>query len=365
MGDIVFEGIEKRYGALVAVERLSARVEQGEFLTILGPSGSGKTTVLSMVAGLTAPSAGRIRIAGRDVTDLPPQERRIGLVFQSYALFPHLDVFRNVAFPLAVRGVPREEVARKVAAALARVRLTGLEKRRPAQLSGGQQQRVALARALVFEPDILLLDEPLGALDRKLREEVQVELKSLQRELGITTLLVTHDQEEALSLSDRLLVLNEGAVQQVGAPDAVYRRPASRFVAEFLGIANLLQGRLIRGGLRLEGGEAVVACDAAGRPEGALATAVIRPEQIRIAPGPLPGTLPAQFRQAVYLGHLQRWHLQTAQGLRLVAQAGAATPPAPGTLLHLAWDPGDAWLLPEPGLSAPDVPAAQATLLPA
>ncbi|ONG56646.1 hypothetical protein BKE38_05640 [Pseudoroseomonas deserti] len=365
MGDIVFDGIEKRYGALVAVERLSARVEQGEFLTILGPSGSGKTTVLSMVAGLTAPSAGRIHIAGRDVTDLPPQERRIGLVFQSYALFPHLDVFRNVAFPLAVRGVPREEMSRRVAAALARVRLTGLEKRRPAQLSGGQQQRVALARALVFEPDILLLDEPLGALDRKLREEVQVELKSLQRELGITTLLVTHDQEEALSLSDRLLVLNEGAVQQVGAPDAVYRRPASRFVAEFLGIANLLQGRLVRGGLRLEGSEAVVACDAAGRPEGALATAVIRPEQIRIAAGPVPGSLPAQFRQAVYLGHLQRWHLETAQGLRLIAQAGAAIPPQPGEVLHLAWDPGDAWLLPEPGLAASAAAATRAALLPA
>jgi putative spermidine/putrescine transport system ATP-binding protein len=363
LGDIVFDGIEKRYGGLVAVERLSARVEQGEFLTILGPSGSGKTTVLSMVAGLTAPSAGRIHIAGRDVTDLPPQERRIGLVFQSYALFPHLDVFRNVAFPLAVRGTPRGEVARRVAAALARVRLTGLEKRRPSQLSGGQQQRVALARALVFEPDILLLDEPLGALDRKLREEVQVELKALQRELGITTLLVTHDQEEALSLSDRLLVLSEGTVQQVGAPDAVYRRPANRFVAEFLGIANLLQGRLTRGGLRLEGGDAVVACDAAGRAEGALVTAVIRPEQIRVSGAPAAGALPAVFRQSVYLGHLQRWHLETAQGARLVAQAGGGAAPRPGEMLHLAWDPADAWLLPEPGGTAPA--AAPAALLPA
>ncbi|PHK93128.1 polyamine ABC transporter ATP-binding protein [Pseudoroseomonas rhizosphaerae] len=343
LGEIAFEGIEKRYGPMVAVRSLTASVAQGEFLTILGPSGSGKTTILSMVAGLTAPTAGRIRIGGRNVTHLPPQERRIGLVFQSYALFPHLTVEKNVAFPLAVRGTPRGEIARRVEAALARVRLGGFGARKPAQLSGGQQQRVALARALVFEPDILLLDEPLGALDRKLREEVQVELKSLQRDLGITTLLVTHDQEEALSLSDRLLVLDQGAVQQVGAPHMVYRRPANRFVADFLGLANMFEGRLEAGGLRLPGG-ALLPCRADGRAEGSPATLVVRPEHIRLGSS----GLSARFRQAVYLGHLQRWHLETAEGARLVATPPpGATAPAPGTPLPLGWAAEDGWLLPD------------------
>ena len=374
MGDIAFEGIEKRYGPMVAVRSLSVSVAQGEFLTILGPSGSGKTTILSLVAGLTAPSAGRIRIGGRDVTNLPPQERRIGLVFQSYALFPHLTVAKNVAFPLSVRGTPKPEIERRVAAALARVRLSGYEARKPSQLSGGQQQRVALARALVFEPDILLLDEPLGALDRKLREEVQVELKSLQRELGITTLLVTHDQEEALSLSDRILVLSEGAVQQVGAPNEVYRRPANRFVADFLGLANMFEGKVAPGGLRLADGTLLPATG--GRAEGSPATLVVRPEHIRILPAGSAGLhqtagsagLAAIFRQEVYLGHLQRWHLETPEGQKLVVTPthGEAAP-APGSPLLLGWAAGDAWLLPDPASpagSAP-APASQPLLQPA
>ena len=347
MGAIEFVGVGKRYGSVRAVDDLSVSVAEGEFVTILGPSGSGKTTILSLVAGLVAPTAGRIMIAGRDVTDLSPQERKIGLVFQSYALFPHLTVNDNVAFPLAVRGRPKGEIAAKVDAALARVRLAGFGGRKPSQLSGGQQQRVALARAFVFEPDILLLDEPLGALDRKLREEVQVELKALQRDLGITTLLVTHDQEEALSLSDRLIVLDHGRMQQVGTPDDVYRRPANGFVAGFLGMANLLEGTVEANALRLPSGEQV-ACDLRGRPAGTKAAAIVRPERIRLAPPDAGGGMPATVTQTIYFGHLQRWHLTTDSGVALVAAAadgigGAAL----GERVRATWSPEDVWLLPD------------------
>src|SRR5689334_17727781 len=240
MSDICLEGVTKRYGSFAAADNVDLAVTQGEFVTILGPSGSGKTTLLSLIAGLNKPTAGRIFIGGRDVTDAPAQQRNIGLVFQSYALFPHMTVLENVLFPLGVRRIGGAAARRQAMEALKLVRLDGLEERRPSQLSGGQQQRVALARAVVFKPDILLLDEPLGALDRKLREELQVELKQLQRTLGVTTLLVTHDQEEALSLSDRIMVLDKGRTQQVAAPSEAYLRPANRFVAEFLGIANFV-----------------------------------------------------------------------------------------------------------------------------
>ena len=240
MSDIRLEGVSRHYGAVAAADEVDLAVAQGEFVTILGPSGSGKTTLLSLIAGLNRPTAGRIFIGGRDVTDAPAQERNIGLVFQSYALFPHMTVLENVLFPLGVRKINGAAARSQALEALKLVRLDGLQDRRPSQLSGGQQQRVALARAIVFKPDILLLDEPLGALDRKLREELQVELKQLQRTLGVTTILVTHDQEEALSLSDRIMVLNHGRTQQVAAPAEAYLRPANRFVAEFLGIANFV-----------------------------------------------------------------------------------------------------------------------------
>src|SRR5213079_1444242 len=222
MSDIRLEGVTKRYGSVAAADNVDLAVAQGEFVTILGPSGSGKTTLLSLIAGLNRPTSGRIFIGGRDVTEQPAQARNIGLVFQSYALFPHMTVLENVLFPLGVRRITGAAARRQALEALKLVRLEGLEDRRPSQLSGGQQQRVALARAVVFKPDILLLDEPLGALDRKLREELQVELKQLQRTLGVTTLLVTHDQEEALSLSDRIMVLNRGradrGLSQAGQP---------------------------------------------------------------------------------------------------------------------------------------------------
>ena len=275
MSDIRLEGVSKRYGTVAAADNVDLAVSQGEFVTILGPSGSGKTTLLSLIAGLNRPSAGRIFIGGRDVTNATAQERNIGLVFQSYALFPHMTALENVMFPLGVRGIGGADAGRQAIDALKLVQLEGLGDRKPSQLSGGQQQRVALARAVVFKPDILLLDEPLGALDRKLREELQVELKQLQRTLGVTTLLVTHDQEEALSLSDRIMVLDKGRTQQVAAPAEAYLKPANRFVAEFLGIANFV-----------------------GMPDGRRG--LVRPERIRLSSNGEGKA--ARVVEAIYLG---------------------------------------------------------------
>ena len=237
---LALQAIAKRYGGVTAVDRLSLEVASGEFVSLLGPSGSGKTTTLMMIAGFIIPSSGSILLDGKNITRLPPYRRNIGMVYQNYALFPHMTVGRNVAFPLRMRGVGRDEIARRVGRALELVQLKGLSERRPTELSGGQQQRVALARALVFEPPLLLMDEPLGALDKKLRQELQSEIKRIQRETRGTVIYVTHDQEEALSLSDRVVVLNHGRIEQVGPPGELYERPRTRFVAEFLGAANFL-----------------------------------------------------------------------------------------------------------------------------
>ncbi|MGD9885301.1 MAG: ABC transporter ATP-binding protein [Reyranella sp.] len=333
MSDIRLEGVSKRYGSVAAADSVDLAVAPGEFVTILGPSGSGKTTLLSLIAGLTAPTAGRIFIGGRNVTRATAQERNIGLVFQSYALFPHMSVLENVLFPLGVRRITGPDARGRALEALKQVRLEGLENRRPSQLSGGQQQRVALARAVVFKPDILLLDEPLGALDRKLREELQVELKQLQRTLGITTILVTHDQEEALSLSDRIMVLNHGRTQQVASPAEAYLRPANRFVAEFLGIANF-----------------VTLAD--GRQ------GVVRPERVKLSAngggGPIDGAgrggtgTPARVVEAIYLGQMVRYHL-ALQGTEDGAPAMVAAVPfvgpahSPGAEVMVSWESADVW----------------------
>ena len=230
------QGLSKSFaGAIKALDRVSLDIGAGEFFALLGPSGCGKTTTLRLVAGFETPDEGRIVVGGRDVTEMPVHRREMGVIFQSYALFPHRTVAENVAFGLRMRKIPRQEIDRRVAAALAQVALTGLEGRRPAQLSGGQQQRVALARAIVIEPPVLLCDEPLGALDRRLRQQMQFELKQLQKQLGVTLLFVTHDQEEALALSDRIAVMNAGRIEQVGAPVEIYERPRTRFVAGFIG----------------------------------------------------------------------------------------------------------------------------------
>ncbi|TAJ89051.1 MAG: ABC transporter ATP-binding protein [Reyranella sp.] len=317
MSDIRLEGVTRRYGTFAAADQVDLSVTQGEFVTILGPSGSGKTTLLSLIAGLNRPTSGRIFIGGRDVTNATAQERNIGLVFQSYALFPHMTVLQNVLFPLGVRRIGGAEADRLARDALKLVRLDGLENRRPSQLSGGQQQRVALARAVVFKPDILLLDEPLGALDRKLREELQVELKQLQRTLGVTTLLVTHDQEEALSLSDRIMVLDKGRTQQVAAPTEAYLKPANRFVAEFLGIANFVS-----------------------LPDGRQG--VVRPERVRLSAGEQGKS--ARVVEAIYLGQMVRYHLALDGNQTVVAAVPfLGTAHAPGERVSVSWESADVW----------------------
>ena len=240
---VKFIGVEKSYdGLTLAVRDLTLDVAQGEFLTLLGPSGSGKTTTLNMLAGFERPTRGEILLGGKPVDRLPPYERNIGMVFQSYALFPHMTVGENVAFPLSVRRMPRANIAERVRRALAMVRLEALSERRPAQLSGGQQQRIALARALVFEPSLVLMDEPLGALDKKLREQMQIEIKLLHERLGLTVVYVTHDQSEALTMSDRIAVFHDGRVVQQGTPDSLYSQPRDAFVAGFIGENNMLFG---------------------------------------------------------------------------------------------------------------------------
>jgi putative spermidine/putrescine transport system ATP-binding protein len=350
MTTVELNQVSKHYGPIHAVDRISLRVETGEYATILGPSGSGKTTMLSLIAGIAAPTAGSILIGGRDVTWLPAAQRNVGLVFQSYALFPHMTVFDNVVFPMRVRRTGSAELKRRVGEALALVRLEDLAARKPHQLSGGQQQRVALARAVVFKPDILLLDEPLGALDRKLREEVRGEIHQLQRRLGITTIMVTHDQDEALSLSDRIVVLHGGRVQQIDTPINAYHRPNSRFVADFLGLANFLEGSLERSGaacaIRLVSGEAVPCEAPSGLPDGKVC-GVLRPEDIHLANGGARGLLDGRIAEAVFFGESVRYAVALNSGLRLVANVpGSRSHFAEGSEVHLSWAPDRIWILP-------------------
>ena len=298
--------VAKSYGSSLAVDDISLTVPKGEFLTLLGPSGSGKTTLLMMIAGFVAPSAGDIFVDDRRITDLAPERRNFGMVFQGYALFPHMTVAQNVGYPLKVRGVARAAAAARVATALAMVRLTGFEQRYPRQLSGGQQQRVAIARALVFAPDVLLLDEPLGALDRQLRAEVQIELKTLHAELGATFVYVTHDQDEALSMSDRVAIIDRGRLVQEGAPTELYERPRTRFAAEFLGRSNCFAARIIgvtSGMTRLEaGGRTFVHRGDGGAGERALFS--LRPEKMKLTAlePDGPNRLPARVLTTAYLG---------------------------------------------------------------
>ena len=281
---VELRGVSKRFGDVLAVDDLSLDLGRGEFFTLLGPSGCGKTTTLRMIAGFEQPDAGEIRIEGEDVAGLPPYRRPTNTVFQSYALFPHLSVEANVGFGLKRKKVAKDEIAKRVRAELERVGLAAEAKRRPAQLSGGMQQRVALARALVNLPKVLLLDEPLGALDLKLRKGLQVELKRIQREVGITFVYVTHDQEEALTMSDRIAVMNRGRVEQVGSPEEVYERPATTFVAGFIGVSNLMPAVVSRPGqVKLESGPEVPGnTDGIGPGEGCYA--VVRPEKLRVEP---------------------------------------------------------------------------------
>ncbi|NML16637.1 ABC transporter ATP-binding protein [Azohydromonas caseinilytica] len=313
-----FSGVQKSYdGRTLVVRSLDLHIRRGEFLTLLGPSGSGKTTTLMMLAGFESPTAGEILLDGRPITRTPPHKRNFGMVFQNYALFPHMTVAANVAYPLTVRRVPRDEIARRVKQALAMVQLGGKDERYPAQLSGGQQQRVALARALVFDPQLVLMDEPLGALDKQLREHMQIELKALHQRLGVTFVYVTHDQGEALTMSDRVAVFNDGEIQMIDAVERLYEEPVNRFVAGFIGDSTVLQGTAGavdatgRRELVLADGRRLVGVDVNGVPAGQPLTACIRPERIEALPQAatavgLPNVLQASVRDVLYFGdHLR------------------------------------------------------------
>ena len=347
-----FAGVQKTYdGVQLVVRRLDLDIRRGEFLTLLGPSGSGKTTTLMMLAGFESPTAGEILLEGRPITRTPPHKRNFGMVFQNYALFPHMTVGQNVAYPLTVRRLPAAERDAQVARALAMVRLEGMAERFPAQLSGGQQQRVALARALVFEPQLVLMDEPLGALDKQLREHMQIELKELHRQLGVTFVFVTHDQGEALTMSDRVAVFNNGVIQQIASADRMYETPANRFVAGFIGDGTMLRGTLAgarEGGrcvVELPGGHRLAGVDVNGAAVGAAVAAGIRPERIVVHPRPpavADNVLPAQVRGIVYFGdHLRLMcHVGDGQDAATVKLAlSAPVVPQPGDDVWLEFPP--------------------------
>ena len=330
-----FAGVQKTYdGRTLVVRSLDLEIRRGEFLTLLGPSGSGKTTVLMMLAGFESPTAGEITLAGAPITRTPPHKRNFGMVFQNYALFPHLSVAANVAYPLTVRRQPKPAIEQKVARALAMVRLAGLEDRYPSQLSGGQQQRVALARALVFEPQLVLMDEPLGALDKQLREHMQIELKELHRALGVTFVYVTHDQSEALTMSDRVAVFDAGDIQQIDHVTKLYETPANRFVAGFVGDATVLEGTVgaVAGEaaeLVLPTGEHLAGVNVNDAQPGARVIASVRPERIqaRFTPPEAAGnTLKAAVNDVIYFGD----HLRLRCTLAGQAQATVKLPLAIG-----------------------------------
>lgn len=325
---IRLERVRKCYGPVAAVEEASLEVKKGEFLTLVGPSGSGKTTLLRLIAGLEKPDRGRVFISGRDVTGEPPYRRPVHTVFQQYVLFPHLNVFKNVAFGLEQKRLPRREIERKVKDILDLVRLSGYERRMPQELSGGEQQRVAVARALVLEPEALLLDEPLAALDLKLRQQMQSELKRLQRELKISFLLVTHDQEEAMVLSDRIAVMTEGRIEQVGTPQEVYERPASSFVANFIGLSNIFETDVYwlddRHARVMLLGRPVDIPVNGGVARSSRARLAIRPEHIELRAEEPAGSSLVHRRgvidDALYLGEVTRWQVRVGDAVVTVSQ---------------------------------------------
>jgi spermidine/putrescine transport system ATP-binding protein len=318
--EVELQNVAKRFGEVIAVASVSLSVLRGEFLTLLGPSGCGKTTLLRMIAGFERPDSGRVVLGGREVTQLSPNQRDVTTVFQHYALFPHLSVFANVAFGLERRHVTRDEIRRRVAAALEMVRLAGLDERQPSELSGGQQQRVALARALVVEPRVLLLDEPLAALDLKLRKQMQIELKGLQRRLGISFVYVTHDQEEALTMSDRIVVMNAGRIEQIGRSEEIYERPKTSFVAGFIGVSNIIEGTVeeVSGDLSvIRVGNARVGAQANGIRPGERVRVLVRPEKISISTEVAPSLLSGKIDSAVYLGESTQWKVTMEDGQAL------------------------------------------------
>ena len=344
---ITIDGVTKRYGAVVAVDHLSVEMEAGEFFALLGPSGCGKTTLMRLIAGFETPDEGRILIDGQDMAQVPPHERPVNMMFQSYALFPHMSVEKNIAFGLVQAGLSADKIRNRVDELLQLVQLKGFETRKPDQLSGGQRQRVALARALARRPKLVLLDEPLGALDRKLREETQFELMRVQRELGTGFVLVTHDQDEAMVMAQRIAVMRAGRIEQIGTPRSIYEEPITRFVASFIGDVNLLEGEVVSSAdglitLRLSGGDEVKAAGVS--VTGAKVALAVRPEHMQLSTQ----GLPARVLDSAYRGDMQMIRLQRASGeimrvARFVADVGAVPPL--GSTVHVSFAPQRARVL--------------------
>ncbi|MGE0121048.1 MAG: ABC transporter ATP-binding protein [Dongiaceae bacterium] len=345
---VQFLEVQKSYdGETLVVRDLNLSIRAGEFLTLLGPSGSGKTTTLMMLAGFEVPTHGRIFLDRRPIDDVPPHKRNIGMVFQNYALFPHMTVTENLAFPLEVRRLPKSDIEAKIKRALDMVKLSGFAQRRPGQLSGGQQQRVALARALVFEPKLVLMDEPLGALDKQLREHMQLEVKHIHRDLGVTVVYVTHDQSEALTMSDRIAVFNDGAIQQLATPDDLYERPQNSFVAQFIGENNRLRGKVVAmngSACRVEvtGGGTVEALPVKVDGVGTPTTLSLRPERVQINPsnGSCANVFAARVEELIYLGDHTRVRASVCGSNDFVIKvANAAGVPelAPGSTVSIGW----------------------------
>jgi spermidine/putrescine ABC transporter ATP-binding subunit len=339
--DVRLERIEKSFdGKTRVVDRVDLIVQPGEFFALLGPSGCGKTTTLRMIAGFETPDAGRILVGGEDVTDLPVHKRDMGMIFQSYALFPHRTVAENVAFGLRMRGLGKSEIKDRVTQALRQVALEGYEDRRPAQLSGGQQQRVALARAIVIRPRVLLCDEPLAALDRKLRQSMQVELKQLQQQLGVTLIFVTHDQEEAMTVSDRIAVMNAGRIEQIGSPDDIYNCPRTRFVADFIGEINLFEGTWQDGTFVSNG----IVLPAQAEARSGAGTIAIRPERVRLTDGA--GVLTGTIKVRTFVSGQMIYRIALQDGKELtVKEASSGTPRPVGAQVGANWSLRDVVIL--------------------
>jgi putative spermidine/putrescine transport system ATP-binding protein len=354
------ESCAKNYGSVVALAKVELAVEDGEFLTLLGPSGSGKTTLLNLIAGMVQPTSGRIWIDGTDITLVPPSKRGIGMVFQNYALMPHMTVFENIAFPLRVRKMAEADIRRKVGEVLDIVRLPDVGERKPSELSGGQQQRIAIARCIVYNPSIILMDEPLGALDKKLREELQLELKQLHTQLGITVLYVTHDQEEALTMSDRIVLLNHGKIEQMGPPDELYFQPRTLFAAEFLGDSNILDGTVTDLGefvsVNIDQGGSLTARPASIAEQGKAVKVLVRPENVTLLregeESELANRLSAEMVDTIILGGVIKSYVRLSDDTTMVVQEltkADRAPAAPGSNVSVAWSADDTLLLPVEG----------------
>ena len=346
--------LTRTYSSFKALDSVDLSVAHGEFVTLLGPSGSGKSTLLNLISGMTEPTSGKIEIDGRDATNQPTNQRGLGMVFQNYALMPHMTVFENVAFPLQVRKIPKSEIEERVRDVLRLIQLEHVADRKPKQLSGGQQQRISLARCIVYRPSIILMDEPLGALDKKLREDMQLEIKRLHADLGITMIYVTHDQEEALAMSDRIVLMRKGRIEQQGKPEELYFRPDTLFTADFLGSSNLLKGTLDPAARVLETAHGRLPLPAArsGEPVSGDAVLMIRPELVRLVANDGSETWPgleAVVRDSIVLGSFVRHYLELPAGKRVIVQepSGASlSRPGRGSNVRVAWRPDDARLLP-------------------